>query len=103
MEEVIKVLSEIEEKANRIITNAQDYKKTLDQESKLKQEELSQSISRKLEEQLSLLKKQCNEDIAKDTAKINAESDKQLMAIEQNYNANLDIMVDKLFRSIIEV
>lgn len=103
MDKVLKVLSEIEDKANRIMANANEYKKTLDQEKDKSLAKIDEESRANLDKKISKLKSQFNDEISTINEKVNKDSEKQLALLNEKYVSNLDSIANSIFKKIIEV
>ena len=102
MEKLLETLAEIVEKANRIMDHAHSYKSTLDQEKKEKLQQLEEESKKNLDEKVATLKAKTDSEIAKSNEKLQADTEKQLNALNLIDAAELERMADKIVASILE-
>lgn len=101
MEKVLNYLSEIEDKANKIIEHAEEEKVLLHQELDQRISSLEQSIADENKKKLEVLKKQINQELEKEVQVLKEDSKKQLVDLENYYTSNHDSLVNKVFQNII--
>lgn len=102
MEKVISLLFEIEEKANQIVKRAKDEKVSLNEALEKDLAKLDKTIEDEYTAKLNTLKSQVDIDLAKEKQALLDDCDKQLAAMESNYQQNQTAIVDKIFQSIIK-
>lgn len=101
MEKVISLLYDIEEKANQIVTRARDEKISLNKALEDDLAKLDQKTADETAAKLNLLKAQVDIESAKELQALIDDCDKQLAAMDTNYQENHTAIVDKIFQSII--
>lgn len=102
MEQVISLLFEIEEKANQIVKRAKDEKISLNEALEKDLAQLDKTIEDEKTARLKVLKTQFDQDLAKEKQALINDCDKQLAAMELNYQQNQTTIVNKIFQSIIK-
>jgi len=102
MEEVIHLLYDIEEKANQIVNRAGEEKISLHDALEKDIEQLDQSVATENIAKLSVLQTQVNNELAKEKQSLIDDCNKKLADLETHYNQNHDVLVDKVFQSLIK-
>ena len=82
--------------------HAHSYKSTLDQEKKEKLQQLEEESKKNLDEKVATLKAKTDSEIAKSNEKLQADTEKQLNALNLIDAAELERMADKIVASILE-
>lgn len=103
MEKVISLLFDIERKANQIIERANIEKTELYEENEKLIAQMEAEISSENTTKINALMKQAESEIEQEKKQLIENSDKQLKGLEQHYKINHDALVDKVFRSIIQL
>jgi len=101
MEKIITLLSEIEEKAEKIIENTSVEKehlhKQFEEDIKLLDEQITNDTNNKLDE----LRSKINQSIEDEKNKLIEDCNKQLSVLENDFTKHHKTLVDKVFNSII--
>lgn len=101
MEQIMNLLCEVEEKANKILSLAEEEKKQLrlqmDQKIKEFDEETEKGTRSKVEE----LQMKYEQELKKGESTLLEEYEMTKKEIEENYRKNHDRLVDELFHNII--
>lgn len=102
MENMINLLSEIEEKANEIMKRANEEK--LDFFKKLEEDmkQLDNSIAADKANKINALQTQINNELAEEQQALINDCNKQLEEMESQYEHTHDALVDKVFLSLIQ-
>lgn len=102
MENMINLLSEIEEKANEIMKRANEEK--LDLYNKLEEDmkQLDNSIAADKANKINALQAQINNELAEEQQALINDCNKQLEEMESQYEHTHDALVDKVFLSLIQ-
>ncbi len=103
MEKVISLLFDIERKANQIIERANIEKNELYEENEKLIKNMEADIANENTAKINALMTQAEKEIEQEKQQLIENSEKQLKVLEQNYMDNHDAMVDKVFRSIIQI
>jgi vacuolar-type H+-ATPase subunit H len=103
MERVIGLLFEIEEKANQIIERANSEKTELFEENEKAIQEMEKKIADENNAKINLIITQAEKDLEQEKQQLIENSNKQLKELEAKYMINHDVMVDKVFESIIQI
>ncbi len=103
MEKVISLLFDIEKKANQIIERANLEKNELYEENEKLIQSMEANIAEENNVKINALMIQAEKEINKEKQQLIESSEKQLKDLEENYISNHDMMVDKVFHSIIQI
>lgn len=103
MEKVISLLFDIERKANQIIERANLEKNDLYEENEKAIKEMEGVIADENNAKIKALVSQAEQDIEKEKQQLIASSEKQLKDLEDNYTKNHDVLVNKVFQSLIHI
>ena len=102
MEKVISLLFDIERKANQIIERANIEKNELYEDNENSIKHMEAEIAEENNAKINALMAQAEKEIEQEKQQLIENSENQLKIIVQNYEANHDAMVDKVFHSIIQ-
>ncbi len=103
MEKVISLLFDIERKANQIIERANLEKNDLYEENEKAIKEMEGVIADENNAKIKALVSQAEQDIEKEKQQLIASSEKQLKDLEDNYTKSHDVLVNKVFQSLIHI
>jgi vacuolar-type H+-ATPase subunit E/Vma4 len=103
MEKVIGLLFDIEKKANQILDRANDEKNELLEESEKTIAKMEAEIADENNSKINLIMAQAEKELESEKQQLIAASNKQLSDIETNFKQNYDALVDKVFKSIIQI
>lgn len=101
MEKVINLLSEIEEKADKILNRVSDDKAKLNEEMNQKMKSFDSTVKIETEQKLSALRKRADQEVEQEIAKMKKEQDEYLRQLDQNFDANCERYADEIFQHII--
>ncbi len=102
MEKVINVLSEIEDKASKILDRTQDQKQQLYEQLNKDLAKLETDIKADTTAKIDAVQKDMELDIASERKKLLADCQHQIDDLQQSYEKNHDQLVDSIFQSILE-
>lgn len=102
MENMINLLSEIEEKANEIMKRANEEKLDLYKKLEEDMKQLDNSIAADKADKIFALQAQINNELAEEQQALINDCNKQLEQMESQYEHNHDALVDKVFHSLIQ-
>lgn len=102
MENMINLLSEIEEKANEIMKRANEEKLDLYRKLEEDMKQLDNSIAADKAKKIHALQAQINNELAEEQQALISDCNKQLKQMEFQYEHNHDALVDKVFLSLIQ-
>lgn len=103
MEKVIGLLFDIEKKANQILERANDEKNELLEENEKAIAKMEAEIADDNNSKINLIMTQAEKELEAEKAQLIAASNKQLSDIETNFKQNHDALVEKVFKSIIQI
>lgn len=102
MEKVIGLLIDIEKKANQIIERANIEKTEMYEENEKAIAEMEAKIAEENNAKIKVIVDQAEKEIELEKQQLIEASNKQLKDHEDNYYKNHDLLVNKVFQSIIE-
>lgn len=103
MERVISLIFDIEKKANQIIERANAEKAELYEENEKAIAQMEAEIAEKNNAKIRQLEEQAEKELEQERQQLIADSNQQLIDLEANYKSNHDALVDKVFKSIIQI
>lgn len=103
MEKVIGLLFDIEKKANQIIERANVEKTELFEENEKAIAKMEAEIMEENNSRVNIILEQAEKELELEKQQLIESSNKQLAELEENYRQNHDVLVNKVFRSIIQV
>lgn len=103
MEKVISLLSEIEEKASKIIESASMEKENLHSKLKEDLEHLDRQITSDTDKKLDEIKEKISLSLKEEEKKLADDCDSQIDQLERKYTDEHNRIVDKIFHNIIGV
>jgi vacuolar-type H+-ATPase subunit H len=103
MEKVISLLFDIERKANQIIERANIEKNTLYEENENAIAEMEAGIANENNTKINQIMAQAEKEIEQEKQHLIDNCEKQLADLERYYVDKHDVMVNKIFKSIIEI
>jgi translation elongation factor EF-1alpha len=103
MEKVINQLFEIENKANQIIENANAQKNVLYEENENCILQMESEIAAHNTAKINALMAQAELELEKERQALLQNSEKQLKDLDDNFKKNHDVIVKKVFDSIIQI
>lgn len=103
MEKVISLLFDIERKANQIIERANAEKNELFEENEKLITQMETEIAEENNAKISALISQAEQEIEREKRQLIESSDRQLKELEQHYRTDHDLLVNKVFQSIIQL
>jgi len=103
MEKVISLLFDIERKANQILERADIEKNQLFEESEKAIAEMEKGIAEESKIKIKALTDRAELEIEKERQHLIESSEKQLKDLENHYDKDHAILVDKIFQSIIQI
>lgn len=101
MEKVINLLSDIEEKANKILLQATEEKAALYEELNQQMALYDQNVERETRKELDLLRAKMDEKISSEVSQMSKNSKVHLAEIEENFKTNHDAYMEQIFQNII--
>mgnify|MGYP001944026735 FL=1 len=103
MEKVISLLSEIEEKASKIIESASTEKENLHNQLKKELEQLDEQITSETNKKLDKIKDEISQSLKEEEKKLADDCDSQIKHLEETYQNEHGEITDKIFHNIIGV
>lgn len=103
MEKVIGLLFDIEKKANQILERANDEKNELQEENEKAIAKMEAEIAEENNSRINLIVARAEQELEAEKAQLISASSRQLSDIETNFKQNHDALVDKVFKSIIQI
>lgn len=101
MEQVMNLLSEVEEKATKILNLAEEEKKRLRVKSIQDMEDLDKQIKEATKEKLDALRSKNDKELLEGKQSLMEECQKSIQRMEDNYKDNHKKIVDQIFHQII--
>ena len=101
MEDIIRRIIEIEDKAQEIVSDARDAEKNLNKRVEAEDKRLAKSIHDKAEERCRKMREDEQNSIRGKIRQINECADEQLKELENKYSENKEKWVDDMVRHII--
>jgi vacuolar-type H+-ATPase subunit H len=101
MEKTINQLFEIEEKANQIITRANEQKSKLIEDFEREISEMEKNIAEENTAKLRSLQEQINEELTKELNELMQESENRLNNLQKINQNEHEALVDQIFQNII--
>ena len=101
MEQIMKLLSEVEEKATKILNLAEEEKKRLRVQSKQDIEDLDNQLKKFTKEKVDGLRSKNDKELEEGKQALLKECEQSIQRMEDNFNKNHDGLVDQLFHQII--
>ena len=103
MENVIARLSGIDAEAQKIMNQATEKKKEMENDSRQRQQEFDRELESKTRETLMSLREKLENKNRQQIEKLRAENTKALAALEENYRCSHEQLAETIFRKVIEV
>lgn len=100
MEKVINLLSDIEEKANKILNRTSEEKSDLEKELIKNIEALENNIDLNTQKELDRLKATMDKELTVELDQLIKDSTKNLAEIELAFKTNHDLYVEQIFQNI---
>lgn len=101
MEKVISLLSEIEEKAAKIIESTSIEKEHLHNQFDIDMKQLDEKIMNDTNRKLNEIKKEVSLSLEEEKKKLMEDCKNQINELEMNFNKNHQELVDRVFNNII--
>lgn len=103
MEKVINVLSEIEDKASKILDRTQDQKKQLYEQLNKDLAKLENDIKADTASRIDAMQKEMELDISRERQNLLNDCKEHINSLQTNYEKQHDVLVDQIFHSILEI
>ncbi len=103
METVIKKLSEIEAAAERIMADAREYLKVLDEDMSKRTKEFDDQVEQDTAKRLRQLKDKLQQENAAELNRLSSGTDESLKSFYENFEKKQDSLAEQIVRKIIEV
>ena len=103
MENVIARLSGIDAEAQKIMNQATEKKKEMENDSRQRQQEFDRELEGKTRETLISLRENLENKNRQQIAKLREENEKALADLEENYRCSHEQLAEAIFRKVIEV
>ena len=101
MEKVIKVLSEIEDKAGKILDRTKEQKQLLYDQLNKDLAKLDSDIKADMNKKIDSMQKEMEVEITKERQTLLNDCEKDITALQANFDANHDALVTEIFTKII--
>ena len=101
MEEIIRRIIEIEDKAQEIVHDARDAEKNLDKRVEAEDKRLAKAIHEKAENRCRKMRETEQEQVSGKITLIKSRAQEQLKELEEKYDKNKEKWVDDMVRHII--
>lgn len=101
MEEIIKKILEIEQKASEITDGVKEQKLHFEDELKREAEELKENYAARVERRLDIVRSVEQEHLDKSVAEIHTETERQLAHLDKIYNEKKDQFVEEIVASVL--
>ena len=101
MENIVAVLTQINEKAEKILSDANGCKLNMQKQLEADIKEYEEKLNEKTENELEIAASESNRTFEEKKAAIYKDTDAQIKAMEDNYNKNHDALVDDIFNKVI--
>lgn len=103
MERVISLLFDIEKKANQIIERANTEKTQLCEENEKEIQKMEAAIAQENEAKIKVIVDQAEKDLEQEKQQLTESSNRQLKELDDNFKQNHEVIVNRVFQSIIAV
>lgn len=101
MDKIVSVLTQINEKAEKILSDANGCKLDIQKQLEADIKEYEENLMKKTEEELKMAADENSRAFEEKKANIYKDAQSQINAMEDNYNKNHDTMVTEIFDKII--
>ena len=101
MENIVAVLTQINEKAEKILSDANGYKLNMQKQMEVDLVEYEEQLNAKTEKELEAAANEHNLSFEQKKATIYEDTQAQINAMEDNYNKNHDTLVKDIFDKVI--
>lgn len=101
MDKIVAVLTQINEKAEKILSDANSCKLDIQKHLEADIKEYEEKLMAKTEEELKRAASENSRNFEEKKANIYKDTETQIKAMEENYNKNHDAMVNEIFDKII--
>ncbi len=103
MNEIIKELCEIEERAGQIMKNTESQKQEIQKKKKAEEEFTIQELQGEIEGRLTILKSGLNEQAEQEIQHVIQKNESMIAELNQKYDENYEMIALKILERIIEV
>lgn len=103
MKRVISLLYDIEEKASQIVVRAKEEKVSLNETFEKDLAMLDKTVEEEYASKLDTIKKQIDIELVKEEQALIDDCNKQIAAMELNYNGNHAAIADRILQNIIKL
>lgn len=103
MNTIIKTLSQIEEKSNKIIADGTARKKALEAEYEERSKNFSENLAAETEQKLNALRSHMEQDMNARLSAQEQDASEAVARLEHHYKAHHEDYVNQLFQAMVEV
>lgn len=103
MNEIIKELYDIEERANEIMENAGAQKREILKDSRMQEEMIEKELAGEMEGRLAILKTQLEEKVREEIKAAEKKNKARIAYLNEKYDGNYQILAEEIVKRMTEV